>query len=132
LAGIDRGYEPEDGAEFRSDLADFCSRETIDSVTCWGRRELPVCPGITYSGFCDPSGGVSDSMTLAIGHLEGDVAVLDSATECRAPFDPTAAIAECTAVLRRYNVTRIIGDKLTMAGGSLCREWDCVRAIRAA
>jgi hypothetical protein len=57
------------GAEFRDDLADFVTREIVDSVTMWGRHELPVCPDIQYSAFCDPSGGISDSMTLAVGHL---------------------------------------------------------------
>ena len=57
------------GAEFRDDLADFVSRETVDAVTMWGRAELPPEPGVTYSAFVDPSGGVSNSLTLAIGHL---------------------------------------------------------------
>jgi hypothetical protein len=34
------------GAEFRDDLADFVTRETVDAVTCWGRTELPPCPDI--------------------------------------------------------------------------------------
>ena len=35
-------------------------------------------PGVRYYAFCDPSGGRSDSMTLAIGHGEGEeCAVLD-------------------------------------------------------
>jgi predicted Mrr-cat superfamily restriction endonuclease len=56
------------GAEFRSDIADFVTREIIDAVTC-GRHELPPEPGVTYAGFVDPSGGISDSMTLAVAHL---------------------------------------------------------------
>jgi hypothetical protein len=68
--------------EFRGDLADFVTREIVDSVTMWGRHELPVCPGIQYSAFCDPSGGISDSMTLAVGHLrEGGICVLDAILE---------------------------------------------------
>jgi hypothetical protein len=55
------------GAEFRSDIADFVTREIIDAVTC--RHELPPEPGVTYAGFVDPSGGISDSMTLAVAHL---------------------------------------------------------------
>ena len=57
------------GGEFRTDLADYISRETVEAVTMWGRHELPPEPGVSYSAFVDPSGGVSDSMTLAIGHL---------------------------------------------------------------
>ena len=61
---IDEAFEsdPESAAaeyhaEFRSDLADYITREGIDLVTCWGRHELPPMPGIQYIGFCDPSGG---------------------------------------------------------------------------
>ena len=50
-----------------------------------GRCELPPEPGVAYSGFVDPSGGVSDSMTLAIGHLgRNNACILDAAVEIRA------------------------------------------------
>ena len=100
------------GAEFRDDLADFVTRETVDAVTCWGRTELPPEPGITYSAFCDPSGGVNDAMTLAVAHLrEGAICVLDAILEVRPPFDPEVAVSACTAVLRRFGVTRVTGDR---------------------
>lgn len=51
-------------------------------------------------------------MTLAVGHLRaGAVAVLDAIVEVRPPFDPEQAVAECAAVLRRFGVTRVAGDK---------------------
>src|ERR1019366_8768981 len=100
------------GAEFRDDLADFVTREIVDSCTMFGRHELPPEPGITYAAFCDPSGGVSDSMTLAVAHLrDGDVCVLDAILECRPPFDPTNAVKECTALLKRFGITRVVGDR---------------------
>ena len=99
------------GAEFRDDLADFITREAVDAITCTGRKELPPEPGITYSAFCDPSGGVSDAMTLAIAHLRGDVAILNVALEIRPPFDPDVAVADCAALLRQYGITRITGDR---------------------
>jgi hypothetical protein len=116
---IDEAYEddPESakaeyGGEFRTDLADFVTRETVDAVTMWDRSELPPEPGVTYSAFVDPSGGVSDSLTLAIGHLSSNaVCVLDSLLECRPPFDPEQAVAQCATLLRRYGVTRVVGDK---------------------
>jgi hypothetical protein len=99
------------GAEFRDDLADFVTRETIDAVTMWGRSELPPLPGVAYSAFCDPSGGVSDAMTLAIGHLSGgEMCVLDAVLEVRPPFDPEAAVAASAALLRRYGVSSVAGD----------------------
>ena len=77
------------GAEFRDDLADFVTQEAIDAVTCWGRRELPRDPATTYQAFCDPSGGVKDAMTLAIGHLRGDVGVLTRCSKSGRPSIPT-------------------------------------------
>ncbi len=109
------------GDEFRTDLADYIARETIDAVVMWGRHELPPEPGVTYAGFVDPSGGVSDSMTLAIGHLgRNNACVLDAVVEIRPPLDPEQTVAEFAALLRRYGVTKIVGDKY--AG-----EWPRVR-----
>jgi hypothetical protein len=100
------------GAEFRDDLADFVTRETVDAVTCWGRTELPPCPDITYSAFVDPSGGVNDAMTLSVAHLSGGaICVLDAVLEIRPPFDPEVAVAACTDVLRRFGITRVVGDR---------------------
>lgn len=100
------------GAEFRDDLADFVTREIVDAVTCWGRSELPPQDGATYFGFCDPSGGANDAMTLAVAHLrDGEVCVLDAVLEVRPPFDPEQAVSQCAALLRRFGVTRITGDR---------------------
>ena len=100
------------GAEFRDDLADYITREAVDAVVCWGRSELPPEPGVTYAAFCDPSGGVNDAMTLAVAHLrDGAICVLDAVLEVRPPFDPEVAVSACTAVLRRFGVTRVIGDR---------------------
>jgi hypothetical protein len=109
------------GAEFRDDLADFVTREIVDACTARGRSELPPEPGVTYAAFCDPSGGVNDAMTLAVAHLrDGAVCVLDCLLEVRPPFDPERAVAECAAVLRRFGVTRVVGDRY--AG-----EWPTAR-----
>ena len=100
------------GGEFRTDLADFVSRETVDAVTMWDRSELPPEPGVTYSAFVDPSGGVSDSLTLAVAHLSRNaVCILDALLECRPPFDPEQAVAQCATLLRRYGVAKITGDR---------------------
>ena len=100
------------GAEFRDDLADYITREAVDAVVCWGRSELPPEPGVKYAAFCDPSGGVNDAMTLAVAHLrDGAICVLDAVLEVRPPFDPEVAVSACTAVLRRFGVSRVIGDR---------------------
>jgi hypothetical protein len=111
----------EHGAQFRDDLADFVTRETIEAVTSWGRHDLPPQRGIEYAAFCDPSGGISDPMTLAVGHLQEDAkCVLDAVLEIRPPFDPEAAVKECAALLRRYGISKVTGDRY--AG-----EWPVVR-----
>src|ERR1700730_3163437 len=48
--------DAEYGANFRSDIADYISREAIDEVTMHGRHELPFCDGTVYAAFVDPSG----------------------------------------------------------------------------
>ncbi len=100
------------GAEFRDDLADFVTRETVDAVTMIGRTELPPEQGIAYTAFVDPSGGVSDAMTMAIAHITAaGVVVLDAIREARPPFDPENTVAEFAATLRRYGITTVQGDK---------------------
>jgi hypothetical protein len=58
------------GAQFRSDISSFVPIEAIEQCTVAGRLELPRIPGKTYFGFTDPSGGSSDSFTLATSTLE--------------------------------------------------------------
>jgi hypothetical protein len=118
-AVIEEAYErdpeaarAEYGAEFRDDLADFVTREAVDAVTMRGRSELPPQQGMQYTAFCDPSGGVRDTMTLAVGHLgAGAVIVLDAVLEIRAPFDPEEAVANCATMLRRFGISRVTGDR---------------------
>ena len=70
-------------AEFRSDLESFVSIEIVRACTDNVRERLPQLSH-TYTAFVDPSGGSSDSMTLAIAHLEGKTAVVDAMREVRA------------------------------------------------
>ena len=100
------------GGEFRSDIETFVAREVIDAATVPGRFELPPVSGVSYTAFVDPSGGSSDSMTLGIGHRDGDgVAVLDCTRETRAPFSPEAVVSEFAGVLRSYGVGTVRGDR---------------------
>jgi hypothetical protein len=111
-------------ADFRDDLADFVTREVVDAVTMWGRRELPPQPGIQYAAFIDPSGGVSDSMTLAIAHLgEGAVCVLDAVLEVRPPFDPTVALPALS-----LTAMRVSGQKRDLP--STASHWNNRRGRR--
>ena len=48
-------------SEWRDDLAQFLSRELIELAVDRGVLVRPRIPGVTYRGFMDPSGGVSDA-----------------------------------------------------------------------
>jgi hypothetical protein len=114
---IDKAYEkdPSDaaaeyGAEFRTDVETFISREVIEGCIVSGRYELPPQEGFSYVAFTDPSGGSSDSMTLAIGHSEGGIAVLDAVREAKPPFSPDAVVKEFVELMRTYGISATIGD----------------------
>jgi hypothetical protein len=98
-------------AEFRTDIEAFLSIEAVRAVTMPGVFELPPQPGRQYFGFCDPSGGSSDSMTLGIAYRtdEGG-AVLVCLRETKPPFSPAAVVAEYVQVLRKYGCKEVYGD----------------------
>ena len=103
-------------AEFRSDVAAFLSREAVEAVITTGCRERPRIAGVRYSAFTDPSGGSSDSMTLAIGHAETDgsgreIAILDAVREIAAPFSPQDAVGELAQLLKLYGISEVTGDR---------------------
>ena len=115
---IRRAYEEDEasasaeyGAEFRRDIEGFVAREAVDAVVVPERRELPPIESVSYFAFTDPSGGSSDSMTLAIGHKEENRAVLDALREKRPPFSPDAVVEEFTDTLKRYRISEVTGDR---------------------
>jgi hypothetical protein len=67
--------------------------------------------GVRYGGFTDPSGGSVDSFTLAVGHLENEIAILDCVREVRPPFSPEDVTREFCILLKSYRVTKIHGDR---------------------
>jgi hypothetical protein len=116
---IDDAYEAdpasaaaEYGAEFRTDVENFVAREAVDACVAVGVHErAPLPEQHDYMAFCDPSGGSSDSMTLAVGHREGDVVVVDAIRERRPPFSPDDVVDEFSALLTSYKITRVSGDR---------------------
>lgn len=98
-------------AEFRSDIESFVTREAVEACIEAGVRERPRVSGVRYAAFCDPSGGRSDAMTLAIGHGEGDCAILDAIREVRPPFDPASVVIEFAGTLAAYGLREVRGDK---------------------
>jgi len=100
------------GAEFRSDLESFVSRDVLRAVVVPDRHELPPRAGVRYAAFVDPSGGSVDSMTLAIAHREREGRiVVDAIRERLAPFNPEDVTTEFAAVLASYRVTLVVGDR---------------------
>jgi Terminase large subunit, T4likevirus-type, N-terminal len=89
-------------AEFRTDVQAFVAREAVEACVSRGLFERAPVPDVRYFAFVDPSGGSSDSMTMAIAHVEGDVAILDCVRERKPPFSPEAVVAEFADVLRAY------------------------------
>jgi hypothetical protein len=82
--------------------------------------EIPRAEGLAYHGFCDPSGGSSDSMALGIAHRDRDnVIVLDRLEEVRAPFDPDATCKAFAETLYAFGLTEVEGDKY---GGAWVQE----------
>ena len=99
------------GAEFRTEVETFAAREAIEACTVAGRYELPPAPGARYHAFIDPSGGSADSMTVAIAHAAGDIAVLDAVREVRPPFSPERVVADFCTLMKRYRIDRAAGDR---------------------
>lgn len=115
---IDQAYErdpasasAEFGAEFRSDVESFINLEAVQACISRGTFERQPRTGLRYLAFTDPSGGSSDSFTLAIAHRENDSLILDCIREIKPPFSPEAAIAEFASTCRSYRISRIVGDR---------------------
>jgi hypothetical protein len=99
------------GGEFRGDLAVFVSRETLDAAIEVGVTVRAPIGGVSYFGFVDPSGGSSDSMTMAITHAEGAQIVLDHIGERKAPFAPSSVVEEFAALMKQYRLSTVRGDR---------------------
>jgi len=99
------------GALFRSDIESFIAREAVESCVVAGRRELPPLRAIQYRAFVDPSGGSSDSMTLAIAHLEKERIVIDAIRDRTPPFSPESVVDEFASLLKAFRVSSVVGDR---------------------
>jgi hypothetical protein len=104
-------------AQFRSDVGTFLDPDSVErAITEVGRVERApqyTVKGeyVRYAAFCDPSGGRADSMTLAIGHREGERVVLDVCRGVVPPFDPSAVVQDFAQTLKAYRCHEIFGDR---------------------
>ena len=100
-------------AEWREDIAAFMPLEVIEAMIVSGRLEIPRVEGETYCGFCDPSGGRQDSMTIAIAHKDRKAGkiVLDVVRERKPPFQPTEVVSEYSLLLKSYGIFTVRADR---------------------
>ena len=99
------------GAEFRGDIGVFIARDVLEACVARGVTVRPPIENVNYFAFADPSGGSSDSMTLAIAHREGERTVLDCVVERKAPFSPDSVVSEFAATLKAYRIAMVMGDR---------------------
>jgi hypothetical protein len=102
------------GAEWRTDIDSFVSREVVEAAVVNGLYELPPLDGVTYVGFVDAaSGSGADKMVLAIAHADADgVAVLDCLRGFAPPFSPNGVVHEMAAgPLEAYRIIKVVGDR---------------------
>lgn len=95
--------------EFRSDLEAFVSREIVESLARPSPLELPYDSKHHYYGFVDPAGGGQDDFTLSIGHIEGDLVVIDLVRGQKGT--PAAIVAEYALTLKGYRIHTVSGDR---------------------
>jgi hypothetical protein len=106
-------------AQFRTDVEGFITREAVEACVSLGVHERPLERAQSYVAFVDPSGGSSDSMTLAIAHTQGKTQLLDAVREIKPPFSPEAVVDEFASLIRSYRCSTVYGDRY---GGEWPRE----------
>ena len=98
-------------AEFRSDIETFINYEVVASCVGDHVERAPLTENQPFYAFTDPSGGSSDSFTLAIGHREGERVVIDAIRETAPPFSPEFVINDFATLIRSYGIARVVGDR---------------------
>jgi hypothetical protein len=104
--------DAEYGGNFRSDVTNLLTLEAVEAATDVGVTERPPHDGVQYVAHADPAGGSgSDGFTLAIGHYEQGVAVIDLVRERKSPYNPETVVAEYADILRLYRIHAIRTDR---------------------
>jgi hypothetical protein len=97
-------------ATFREDLEQFLNRDDLEACVRNAGNLAPISH-LNYHAFVDPSGGRSDSFTLAVGHLENNKAVIDLVKDWKAPFNPGVVVSEICELLSGYRCNIVTGDR---------------------
>lgn len=100
------------GATFRTDISNYIN-ETILRRCVREHQAGDALPdrAFRYFGFVDSSGGVGDSFTCAIAHIDGEKTVLDEVHEFEAPFAPPDVVDAIAEILEGYGVSSVHGDR---------------------
>ena len=104
-------YKSEYLSEFRGDIESYLGIDDLARVTAKGVYFRPYDSKFDYFGFCDPSGGRVDSMTLGISHIEEGKVILDQAIERKPPFSPEQVVNEFTETLKLFHISSIKSDR---------------------
>lgn len=96
---------------WRDDIASFVPYERVRACVDVGAVERPFDFSHRYVAFADPSGGVSDSYCVAIGHKEGHRKIIDAMREFKAPCDPEDTTRAVCQLLAKYRLTSVFGDR---------------------
>ena len=94
---------------FRDDVSNLLDRDVVEALVD-DVEVRPYDPTKRYAAHVDPSGGRSDSMTLAVGHRDGDRILIDCLLERRPTFDPQEVCADFASALRRYQLHHCESD----------------------
>ena len=106
-------------AQFRSDIGAFLDDDLIEAAIDHSRPlELSPVAGKVYRAFTDASGGAvgGDAYTIAIGHCEGNVHIIDALRGTVGKFDPQTVTREYAALCTSYRIHTVMGD-------AYAREW---------
>jgi hypothetical protein len=95
---------------FREDISNIFSEIAIDSAS--DHQPGSPNPSLPYVAFIDPSGGSSDSFTLAIARQTKDGQLLVERVEERVPpFVPTEVVREFSDIMKQFGIRRASSDR---------------------
>lgn len=108
-------YRTEHEAFFRSDLSAMYDPAMIDKAVNSDRPlEIPAVSDVEYMAFVDVAGGGGkDSYSLAIGHEENEKVIVDVVRSRVPKFNPDEVTAQYCELLKKYGISKVIGDKFS-------------------
>lgn len=98
--------------QWRDDVSAFISRPMLEALVVKGRERLKPGEVSNLNAFCDMAGGSgTDEATLAITSRHNRKIVVVLLESWKPPFAPHRVIAEMTAILKRYGIKHVTGDR---------------------